>query len=97
MYIHNNRGGLFIPLQLVTKGIRQAHRLQADAKVSAWYAPLLQKGVRDFVDGRSRHCNRPEARKARRRQADGPTVRVYDSATYGGGLQPNIEPDVRND
>src|SRR5882762_260341 len=58
---------------------------------------LLQKDVCDFVDGRSRHCNRPEARKARRRQTDGPTVRVDDSATYGGGLQPNVESDVRND
>src|SRR3979490_125346 len=97
VYIHNNRGGLFIPLQLVTKGIRQAHRLQADAKVSAWYAPLLQKDVCDFVDGRSRHRNRSKAREARRRHADGATAGVNDSASYGGGLQPTAQPDVRND
>src|SRR6202521_6191552 len=42
--VHNNRGGLFIPLQSFTKRIRQAHRLQADAKIPARYMPLLQKG-----------------------------------------------------
>src|ERR1700730_2459450 len=97
MYFHYDRGGFFFPLQLFAKGIRQSHRLQTDAKISAWDMPLLQKRVRDFIYRRSRHRDCAETRETRRRQANRLTVRVDDSATYRSGLQPHVETDVRNE
>jgi hypothetical protein len=76
MYFQNNRRGLFVLLQRLTKGIRQAHRLQTDSEISARNAPLFQKRVDDFVYAGSWNCNRAETRKARRRQTDYVATRV---------------------
>src|SRR5258706_10444881 len=96
MNIHDDRGGLFIPLQFLTKAVGQAHRLQSDAKISARDMPFLQKCIRNFIYGRCRHGNSAEARKARRRKTNYFPVRVDDCAAHSGWLKSYVEPNVRN-
>jgi hypothetical protein len=51
IHIQYNRGGLFVPVQRLPQGIRQAHWLQTDSEISARNSALFQKSVGDFRYG----------------------------------------------
>src|SRR5260370_3183643 len=96
MNIHDNRGGLFIPLQFFTKAVGQAHRLQSDAKISARDMPFLQKRIRNFIYGRCRYGDGAKTRKARRRETHYLATCVDDCAAHCGWLKSHVEPNVWN-
>src|SRR5258706_4973513 len=97
MNIHDDRGGLLIPLQFFAKAVGQTYRLQSHAKISARDMPFLQKRIRNFIYGRCRYGDGAKTRKARRRQANYFPVRVDDCASHGGWFQPYIEPNRKDE
>src|SRR5690348_381429 len=86
--------GLVVAFQRSPQCIRQAHRLQTDAKIAVRNSAFLQEQIHDSVHRGRRNGYGPEAPETRRSDADDSTVRVNDRAADGGGLYADVQPNV---
>src|ERR1700687_562543 len=92
--LENDGGGFFAALQGLTEGVGQTHGLQANTEEALGDVAFFQQGVDDAIDGWRGDGDGAEAREARRSDADGAALRVYNGATDGRGLQADVEADV---
>src|SRR5579864_1807875 len=86
--------GFVVAFQRSPQCIRQAHRLQTDAKIAARNAALLQKGFDYAIHRRCGNRDGAEARKTGSGNANDSTERVNDRTTDGGGLHADVESNV---
>src|SRR5216684_4912100 len=91
----NHGGGFFAALQGLAESVGQTHGLQAETEVALRDVTLAQQGVDDAIDGRSGNGDGAKAGEARRGDADRAAVGVDHGATDGGGLQCDVEANVR--
>src|SRR6266478_2093517 len=91
----NDGRGFFAALQGLAESVGQTHGLQSHAEITLRDMAFLQKGVDDAIEGRRGNGDGAEAREAGRSDADDAALCVDDGAADGGGLQRDVEANVR--
>src|SRR5712664_3794160 len=93
----NDGSGFFAALQGLAERVGQAHGLETYTEIALRDVAFFQERVDDAVDGGRGDGDGAEASEARRGDADGAALRVDYGAADGGGLQADVEADVRRE
>src|SRR5580700_2169955 len=87
----NDYAGFFLGFERIAKRLGQAYRLEADAKIAARDAALLQQRIHDAVDVNGWNDHRAKAREAWRHDSEDVSLCVHDCASNCGRLQAYVQ------